>query len=89
LDRSRKFSVEIGNDEKNEWDGRELGVGRLCECRVIRDVSIAMAKGLYSAMQNGQKSGKGTYLADLCPSAISQKAAVPHAPVGSLNYRNF
>jgi len=29
LDRSKKLSVEIGNDEKNGWDGRELGVGRL------------------------------------------------------------
>jgi hypothetical protein len=43
LDRSKKVSVEIGNDEKNAWDGRELGVGRLCECRVIRETSIAVS----------------------------------------------
>jgi hypothetical protein len=48
LDRSKKLSVEIGNDEKNEWDGRELGVGRLCECRVIREASIAVSETLLS-----------------------------------------
>jgi hypothetical protein len=48
LDRSRKLSVEIGNDEKNAWDGRELGVGRLCGCRVIREASIAIPGTLLS-----------------------------------------
>ena len=48
LDRSKKLSVEIGNEEKNAWDGRELGVGRLCECRVIREASIATSEILLS-----------------------------------------
>ncbi len=35
LERSRKFKVEIGREEKNGWDGRVLGLGRFVACRVI------------------------------------------------------
>lgn len=35
LERSRKFSVEIGSDEKKELVGSDVGVGRLFACRVI------------------------------------------------------
>jgi len=48
LDLSKKLRVEIGNEEKNECDGRELGVGLLCGCRVIREASIAMPRTLLS-----------------------------------------
>ena len=35
LERSRKFKVEIGSEEKNGCSGRVVGVGRLFPCRVI------------------------------------------------------
>ncbi len=35
LDRSRKFKVDTGNDEKKACRGRSDGVGRLCGCRVM------------------------------------------------------
>jgi len=37
LERSRKFKVEMGSEEKKECDGRVSGVGRELEYRVIRD----------------------------------------------------
>jgi hypothetical protein len=37
FDRSRKFKVEMGNEEKNGCEGSVVGVGRLVDCRVIRD----------------------------------------------------
>jgi hypothetical protein len=37
LDRSRKFKVEIGREEKKGCDGRVSGVGRELGCRVIND----------------------------------------------------
>lgn len=37
LERSRKFSVEMGSEEKKECDGRVSGVGRELEYRVIKD----------------------------------------------------
>lgn len=36
FERSRKLSVEMGSEEKNGWEGRAEGDGRLCGCRVIR-----------------------------------------------------
>lgn len=39
FDLSRKLRVEMGREEKNEWDGSVVGVGRLFECRVIKDRS--------------------------------------------------
>lgn len=37
LERSRKFKVEMGSEEKKGCDGRVSGVGRELECRVIRE----------------------------------------------------
>ena len=42
LDRSRKFSVDIGSDEKNGWEGSVVGVGRCCDPRVTSDRSKAI-----------------------------------------------
>lgn len=39
FDRSRKFKVDIGSEEKNGCVGNVAGVGRLLECRVISDRS--------------------------------------------------
>jgi hypothetical protein len=41
LDLSRKFRVEIGSDEKNEWEGSEEEVSRFVGCRVTKAFSIA------------------------------------------------
>jgi hypothetical protein len=57
LDLSKKLRVEIGNEEKNECDGSELGVGRLCGCRVIREASIAMPRTLFSIAGRKVKAG--------------------------------
>jgi hypothetical protein len=35
FERSRKFSVDIGNDEKNACEGKVSGDMRPCGCRVI------------------------------------------------------
>jgi hypothetical protein len=48
FERSRKFSVEIGRDEKKEWVGSVVGEGRLFACRVINNLSNA-----------GEKEGEG------------------------------
>lgn len=45
LDLSKKLRVEIGREEKKGWEGRVVGVGRLLECRVIKDRSSAITKG--------------------------------------------
>ena len=37
LERSRKFKVEMGREEKKGWVGRVSGVGRELECRVINE----------------------------------------------------
>lgn len=37
FDRSKKFSVEIGSEEKKGWDGRVDGVGLLWDPRVMSD----------------------------------------------------
>jgi hypothetical protein len=37
FDRSRKFKVEMGKDEKKGWVGSVVGVGRLAACRVMRE----------------------------------------------------
>lgn len=37
FDRSRKFRVEIGSEEKNGWVGRVDGVGLEAPVRVTRD----------------------------------------------------
>lgn len=37
LERSRKFKVEMGSEEKKGCDGRVSSVGRELECRVIRE----------------------------------------------------
>jgi len=58
LDLSKKLRVEIGNEEKNECDGRELGAGLLCGCRVIREVSIAMPGTLLSNTDRNVKAGR-------------------------------
>lgn len=39
LERSRKFKVEMGREEKKECDGRVSGVGRESGCRVINERS--------------------------------------------------
>lgn len=39
FDRSRKFRVEMGSDEKKECAGNVVGDGLLCGCRDISDVS--------------------------------------------------
>ena len=85
LDRSKKLSVEIGNDEKNGWDGRELGVGRLWECRVISEASIAASETLLS---NKLTIENETCPEDLCLSVRFQKAAAQHVPLRSLSYRS-
>ena len=58
LDLSKKLRVEIGNEEKNECDGRELGVGLFCGCRVIREASIAMPRTLLSNADRKVKAGR-------------------------------
>lgn len=57
LDLSKKLRVEIGNDEKNEWDGRELGDGLFCGCRVIREASIAAPGTLLSKAVQRTETG--------------------------------
>lgn len=42
---SRKFSVEIANEEKYGWDGREGRDNRVCGVRVINLVKISAVKG--------------------------------------------
>ncbi len=58
LDLSKKLRVEIGNEEKNECDGREPGVSLLCGCRVIREASIAMPRTLLSNADQKVKAGR-------------------------------
>ena len=41
FDLSRKFKVEIDNDEKNGCVGREDGFGRFTACRLIKEESKA------------------------------------------------
>ena len=41
VDLSRKFKVEIDNDEKNGYVGNDDGVGLLSGCRVTREASNA------------------------------------------------
>ena len=36
FERSRKFSVDIGREEKNACDGSVVGEGRFCGCLVMR-----------------------------------------------------
>lgn len=43
VDRSKKFRVEIGKEEKKGSDGSEAGVGLFCGCRVTIEASIAAA----------------------------------------------
>ena len=35
VERSKKFKVDIDNDEKKAYDGKVEGVGLSCGCRVI------------------------------------------------------
>jgi hypothetical protein len=42
FDLSKKFKVEIGREEKKEWEGRLVGVKRFWGCRVINERSIAI-----------------------------------------------
>ncbi len=44
FDRSRKFSVETGRDEKKGCNGRSVGEGRSFGCRVTREFSSAIAQ---------------------------------------------
>jgi hypothetical protein len=41
FERSKKFRVDIDNEEKNACDGIVDGVGLLCGCRVIIDCNNA------------------------------------------------
>ena len=41
FDLSRKLRVDIGSDEKNEWEGIEEEISRFAGCRVIKAFSIA------------------------------------------------
>ena len=41
FDLSRKLRVDIGSDEKKEWEGSEGEVSRFVGCRVIKPLSIA------------------------------------------------
>ena len=64
LERSRKFKVEMGSEEKKGCDGRVSGVGRELEYRVIRDRrspenNAMSAKAL-------KISGLNNHLVDLC-----------------------
>ena len=49
FERSRKFSVDIGRDEKKGCDGSVDGVGRLFPCRVIKSRKRATQSPNYSS----------------------------------------
>ena len=41
VDRSRKLRVDMGKEEKKACEGRSVGDGRLCACRVMSELNNA------------------------------------------------
>jgi len=81
FDLSKKLRVEIDNDEKNEWDGRELGVGLLCGCRVIRETSIAAPGTLLSNADEQVKTGHALKISvETCHARKRPPSMFPYAP---------
>ena len=63
LERSRKFKVEMGSEEKKGCDGRVTGVGRELECRVIRDRRSPENDAMSA---KASTSGLNNHLVDQC-----------------------
>jgi hypothetical protein len=72
LDRSRKFKVEMGSEEKKGWDGRVSGVGRELEYRVIRDRRSPENDSMSEKAL--KKPGLNKHLVDQCRVSPLQKA---------------
>jgi hypothetical protein len=85
LDRSKKFRVEIGKDEKKGSDGSEAGVGLFCGCRVTSEASIAAT----DILNRHKGKRKGEYLGDPYLTVLFPKAAVQRVPLHLLDCRNF
>ena len=74
FERSRKLSVDIGNEEKNGCEGRAEGDGRLCVCRVIRALRRTVRKCSVMEKPEGDVS-RCAYHGDLGRAAPSPSAA--------------
>lgn len=81
VERSRKLSVEIANDENTEADDRVAGEGRGVGCRVISDFNRA---GNSSARFH-RREEQDNDLADRDRASPSQQEVSLHCPAGFAN----
>lgn len=86
LDRSRKFRVEIGSEEKNGCDGSVVGVGRLFACRVISDRRRAGKHILLWIYKHTRRNV--AYLGGRCPIVPCPEEAFRRFLVGHRDFRD-
>jgi hypothetical protein len=85
FERSRKFRVDIGKEEKNGWEGSVVGEGRLFGCLVIDNRSKA---GRYTRLWPDAVRNKGMAdLEDHYPAAPYQVGVDQHSRATHLGCR--
>lgn len=84
VDRSKKFRVEIGNDEKNAWVGIVVGVGRPLGLRVMSELRSAAAEPPIN--NSRQPTEIESYLADHDQDDPYRSEVCPHFLEAVPNY---